>query len=99
MKKDANEAAGVSALTIIYEKEGEFMQQHVHAFDHVHLVGQGKIKIEIHGQEPTIHSEGELINIKAGLAHKLSSVTPHAVSFCIRVLRKDERGGFEKFAL
>jgi len=86
----------IAIKTIMYTAgKGDFMLQHVHKFDHAHLVGSGSVRVIVEGEPDKIYHQGDVINIKKHKAHKLIAETDGAVSFCIHALRDyelDEEG-------
>ena len=97
MRSDIVQVDNVVAKSIIFECKGDFMQQHVHNFDHMHLVGHGTVRVIVDGEPDTLYYAGDMIKIKAHKAHKIIAETDDAVSFCLHVLREDEIGELQEF--
>jgi len=97
MKREISQVDNVIAFSIVYEIKGAFMQQHVHVFDHMHLVAHGKVRVIVVGEEDKIYSAGDMILIKAHKAHKLIAETDDAVSFCLHALKPGEDGSDNDF--
>lgn len=97
MKRDISQVDNVIAFSIIYEVKGAFMQQHVHVFDHMHLVAAGKVRLVIAGEEDKIHGPGDMIKLKAHIAHKLIAETDDAISYCLHALKPGEDGSDNDF--
>lgn len=95
MLVDASVVDNLYVKSITYEKKGEFMQQHVHTYDHAHLVGHGDILVECEGVDDKVYRAGDIINIKKHKSHKLICLSDSAVSFCIHSLKIKEDGTYE----
>lgn len=98
MKSDVSQVDNIVAKMIVYSCKGDFMPQHVHNFDHAHLVGHGIIRVIVEGEEDKLYHKGEMIKIVKHKAHKLIAETDDAVSFCIHALREDEMGELHEFS-
>jgi len=97
MKADVAQVDNIIAKMIVYSCKGDFMPQHVHAFDHAHLVGHGVIRVIVEGEEDRLYEKGEMIKIVKHKAHKLIAETDDAVSFCIHALKESEIGSDQEF--
>lgn len=52
---------------------GHFVNTHEHKFDHFGILGKGKAIVEINGMK-TMHAAPCVIEIKAGMKHKITAM-------------------------
>lgn len=72
-------------------RQNQFTEGHTHLYDHVTLVAQGKILVEIEGHEPKEFTAPTYVVIDKNLRHKITSLAERTVYYCIFALR-DENG-------
>jgi quercetin dioxygenase-like cupin family protein len=73
-----------------FEEVGSFEQGHEHTFDHLTLLASGKLSVEANG-ETTEYVAPTMIYINATVEHKLTSLMPNTVAYCIHGLRDTEK--------
>lgn len=61
--------------------EGAFVGQHAHKFDHLSLLGKGKVVVKTDEWEREFDAPA-ILEIKAGMHHEIRALTD-AVWFCI----------------
>jgi hypothetical protein len=60
---------------------------HAHKFDHVTLLCQGKVKVEIEGYESKEFTAPTFIIIKKEHQHKITALVDNTIYYCIFALR------------
>jgi len=95
MKTDVVQIEDLALKICYFELKGDFMQQHVHKFDHTHTVIRGTVRVICDGQPDEYHDAGSIIFIGAMKSHKLIAETDDAASMCIHTLEPDEMGNFD----
>jgi hypothetical protein len=65
----------------------EYNLGHTHEYDHVTLLAQGKVQVEIQGHEPKIFEAPTYIVIDKNLRHRFLSLAENTVYYCIFALR------------
>ena len=90
MKSKVSVISNVWIREITFEKAGDCMEGHSHTFDHSHLLSVGEIKIEIEGKVAR-YTAPCVLNIKAGKEHKITSISDHALGYCIHPIRDGYR--------
>ena len=73
-----------------FEKSGDVEQGHTHNYDHLTLLGKGKLKVTANGNETTFEAP-QMIWIRADTEHLLEALEDNTVAYCIHTLR-DEQG-------
>jgi hypothetical protein len=68
-------------------KKYEGNDGHAHKFDHVTLLCQGKVKVEIEGYEPKEFTAPTFIIIKKEHLHKITALEDNTIYYCIFALR------------
>jgi hypothetical protein len=68
-------------------KAGEYMAGHLHSFDHVSLLTQGKVRVEIDGFEPKEFTAPTFIVIKKEYKHKFTALEDNTLWYCVFALR------------
>lgn len=63
-------------------KDGCEVSSHKHSFDHLSILAQGCVILEVDGEQST-HYAPAVIEIKAGLEHKITAVNGDCTWFCI----------------
>jgi len=71
------------------DKAGGFYPGHKHHFDHVTLLVQGKILIEVDGYEPKEFVAPTFVVIKKDKQHKITALTDNVMYYCVFALRDD----------
>jgi hypothetical protein len=66
---------------------GEYVDGHLHAFDHVSLLTQGKVRVEIEGFEPKEFTAPTFIVIKKEYKHKFTALEDKTLWYCVFALR------------
>lgn len=70
------------------EKAGDTNQGgHKHKFDHVSLLSQGKVLVEIEGYPPKEFTAPTFIVIRKEYAHKFTALEDNTIWFCVFALR------------
>jgi quercetin dioxygenase-like cupin family protein len=73
-----------------FKEVGSFEQGHEHTFDHLTLLASGKLLVEANG-ETTEYVAPTMIYINSEVEHKLTSLEPNTVAYCIHGLRDSEK--------
>ena len=75
-------AGGVYAkeITLLTIEEG--MNQHEHTFDHLSILTQGQVVVDVDGNK-TLHTAPAVLTIKAGQRHKIIPTQTPVTWFCI----------------
>lgn len=60
---------------------------HKHKFDHVSLLTQGKVSVEIEGHPPKEFTAPTFIVVRKEYNHKFTALEPNTIWFCIFALR------------
>ena len=60
---------------------------HKHKFDHVSLLSQGKVLVEIEGHEPKEFTAPTFIVIRKEHNHKFTALTDDTIFYCVFALR------------
>lgn len=68
-------------------KAGDFAPGHLHHFDHVSLLTQGSVKVEIEGKDPKDFVAPTFIVIDRNLKHKITALEDNTIYFCVFALR------------
>jgi len=69
------------------DKKGDSFPGHKHHFDHVTLLVQGKILVEVDGYEPKEFVAPTFITIKKDKEHKITTMTDNVIYYCVFALR------------
>ena len=69
------------------DKAGDSFPGHEHHFDHVTLLVQGKVLVEVDGYEPKEFQAPTFIVIKKDKQHKITSLTDNVLYYCVFALR------------
>lgn len=71
------------------DNAGDSFPGHKHHFDHVTLLVQGKILVEVEGYEPKEYVAPTFVVISKDKQHKITSLTDNVVYYCVFALRDD----------
>ena len=69
------------------EKAGDVIEGHKHHFDHVSLLTNGKVKVEVEGYEPKEFVAPTFIVIDKNHMHKITALEDKIVWYCVFALR------------
>lgn len=69
---------------------GDVEQGHSHPFDHLTLLAEGSMSVEVDGVSRDFYAP-KMIFIKKNREHKLTATRDNTVAFCIHALRNGER--------
>ena len=72
----------------IFIPMGKMVIQHIHEYDHLSILGNGKVNVLVEGVLTTYHS-GSCITIKAGLRHAITALDD-SIWFCIHKAEEQE---------
>jgi len=75
-------SGGIYAKEITLTEPGQGMHQHAHNYDHLSILTQGQVVLEVDG-EKTLHTAPAVLNIPAGRRHKILPVQLPVKWFCI----------------
>jgi len=71
----------------LLEQAGQSNTGHKHRFDHVSLLAQGKVQVEIEGHPPKEFEAPTFIVIRKEHNHKFTALTDNAMWYCVFALR------------
>ena len=71
----------------ILEKKGNETQGHYHLFDHVSLLAQGSVLVEIDGIKSKQFDAPTFIVIKKEFSHKFIAMTDNVLWYCVFAIR------------
>jgi hypothetical protein len=71
------------------DKAGDSFPGHKHHFDHVTLLVQGKIIVEVEGYEPKEYTAPTFVVIVKDKQHKMTALTDNVIYYCVFALRDD----------
>ena len=78
--------------TMTFKKAGDSSgKMHKHVYDHVNLLAQGSIELEVNG-EKTVYTAPSYIFIDRDHFHKMTALEDNTVSICIHAIRDDDSG-------
>jgi hypothetical protein len=75
----------------VLEHAGESTDGHYHLFDHVSLLAQGTVEVEVEGNPPKQFTAPTFIVIRKEKPHKFTAVTDDVLWYCVFAIR-DENG-------
>lgn len=75
-----------------FVKAGDVEQGHTHNFDHMTLVGAGKVKVKVNDKE-SVFAAGSIIYISKDKVHELTALEDNTICYCIHALRKADGSG------
>ena len=73
-----------------FHEKDDFMDGHIHTFDHTTLLAKGGVKVTVNGQE-SYYSAPAIIFIAADNQHDLVATEDDTLCFCIHAMRSGER--------
>lgn len=68
-------------------KNGDNGGGHAHRFDHVTLLCQGKVKVEIEGHPPKEFTAPTFIIIRKEHQHRITALADNTIYYCVFALR------------
>lgn len=68
-------------------RTGDIIDGHKHHFDHVSLLTQGKVKVEVEGHEPKEFTAPTFIVIHKEHKHKITALEDNTLWYCVFALR------------
>lgn len=71
----------------VLEKNGHNNGGHEHKFDHVTLLCQGKVRVEIEGHEPKEFTAPTFIVIRKEHKHNIIALEDNTIYYCVFALR------------
>lgn len=71
----------------VLENAGESTQGHYHLFDHVSLLAQGTVEVEVEGNPPKQFTAPTFIVIKKERPHKFTAITDDVLWYCVFAIR------------
>lgn len=77
---DSFEIGGVF-IKVMSLKKGEQVVTHAHEYNHAHILGEGRIQIEVNGQK-TEYQAPRIIEILAGQHHGITALED-STGFCV----------------
>jgi quercetin dioxygenase-like cupin family protein len=78
--------------TMTFKKAGDTSgKMHKHVYDHVNLLAQGSIELEVDGQK-TIYTAPSYIFIHRDYGHRMTALEDNTISVCIHAVRDDDSG-------
>lgn len=78
--------------TMTFKKAGDTSgKMHKHVYDHVNLLAQGSVELEVNG-EKTIYHAPSYIFIDRDHFHKMTALEDNTISVCIHAIRDDDSG-------
>jgi len=69
--------------------DGCEVMSHQHHFDHLSILAQGCVIIEVEGEQSVHYAPAE-ITIKAGQHHKITAINGAAVWYCIHAIADED---------
>lgn len=73
-----------------FKHEGDVEQGHSHPFDHLTLLAEGSIRLEVDGHARDFDAP-KMLFIKKDKEHKLTALRDRTVAFCVHAIRDGER--------
>lgn len=71
----------------VLEHAGESTSGHYHLFDHVSLLAQGTVEVEVEGNPPKQFVAPTFIVIKKERPHKFTAITDDVLWYCVFAIR------------
>ena len=71
----------------LLENVGDETTGHLHYFDHVSLLSNGKVEVEIEGYPPKEFTAPTFIVIRKEHKHKFKALEPNSIWYCVFALR------------
>ena len=82
----------------ILSEKGESFPGHKHRFDHVTLLVQGEIEIEVEGKPPKQFKAPTFVIIRKEKEHKVTALTDDVMYYCVFALRNADGEPIEDMA-
>lgn len=82
----------------ILSKKGESFPGHKHRFDHVTLLAEGEIEIEVEGKPPKQFKAPTFVIIRKEKEHKVTALTDDVMYYCVFALRNIDGEPIEDMA-
>jgi hypothetical protein len=60
---------------------------HQHKFDHVTLLAQGSVRVEVEGHEPKEYTAPTFMIMRKDKNHKMTATSPDTIYYCVFALR------------
>jgi hypothetical protein len=73
-----------------FRHTGDIEQGHSHPFDHLTLLAEGSMTVEVDGVSRDFYAP-KMIFIKKEKEHKLTALRDNTVAFCVHAIRNGER--------
>ena len=73
-----------------FRHQGDIEQGHSHPFDHMTLLADGALAVEVDGISRDFYAP-KIIFITKDKEHKLTALEDHTVAFCVHAIRDGER--------
>jgi quercetin dioxygenase-like cupin family protein len=73
-----------------FKKAGDQNEGHEHNFDHITLLSQGSVEVDVEGQK-TVFKAPHMIYITAGKSHYIKALEDNTIASCLHALRTGER--------
>jgi len=74
---------GVAIKQMHLEREGWFVKQHRHVYDHVTLLATGSMRVWMGDNAPVDYVAPYPITVKAGVTHSMQALADNTVAYCI----------------
>jgi quercetin dioxygenase-like cupin family protein len=84
------EVCGIYFRSVLLEKAGVVIPQHVHDHDHATFVGSGRARVWIDGVWSGDYGAGWAVPIKAGCYHVFQSIEPMTRLTCVHDIESAE---------
>ena len=84
-----NAVDGVWVLQLKFKKAGDTLQTHSHNFNHISLLTNGSLMIDVDG-EKSVYQAPQMIYIDKDTNHKLVALEDNTISYCIHALRDEK---------
>ena len=76
--------------TMHFTKVGDRNEGHIHNFDHITLLSNGSVEVDVEGNKTTFKAP-HMIYIAAGKRHFLTALEDNTIASCLHALRTGER--------
>jgi len=85
-----DEVAGLYFRSILLEKAGFVVPQHVHDYDHASYIGSGAARLWVNGEWIGDYQAGHAIEIKAGKEHVFEALEDNTRIACVHDAKSAE---------
>ncbi len=82
-------AANLWIRQMYFAKTGDKNEGHIHNFDHLTLLANGSVKVNVDGNE-TIFKAPHIFLTQAGKRHFIEALEDNTVAYCVHALRNAE---------